>query len=351
MTLSSLKSSEDSLCCNDLETHDFRENLTAEVALFHACEHVICDLEASIFSSRLSIPLQCNEKSLVEAHNLNSFRPTSLPLISDIRPIRQFSSCGDLCSDGSLREINCQRLFKSLDCICDGCGTSERGDVEDDFENESPDPCQTALIAGGLVRVLARDFFDHNATPPLRLQRLRVRLASMSDTDWVAALSEVTCQYHRRTGDHLNLSSSYFDMTTSLSSQRQTHGVKSDPLLPTTVSPSPYRLLPSTNSGQRQLPVGVENFFRSASTEWRSENDYGVGRLTSKRLIISPIIPKEKRKGILLSQENHCFGCGVYVETKYLRSLRFCEYFGRFFCCVCHANTLMVVPGALLHSW
>uniref|UniRef100_A0A5K3EYA5 DUF4206 domain-containing protein n=1 Tax=Mesocestoides corti TaxID=53468 RepID=A0A5K3EYA5_MESCO len=277
MTLSSLKSSEDSLCCNDLETHDFRENLTAEVALFHACEHVICDLEASIFSSRLSIPLQCNEKSLVEAHNLNSFRPTSLPLISDIRPIRQFSSCGDLCSDGSLREINCQRLFKSLDCICDGCGTSERGDVEDDFENESPDPCQTALIAGGLVRVLARDFFDHNATPPLRLQRLRVRLASMSDTDWVAALSEVTCQYHRRTGDHLNLSSSYFDMTTSLSSQR--------------------------------------------------------------------------RKGILLSQENHCFGCGVYVETKYLRSLRFCEYFGRFFCCVCHANTLMVVPGALLHSW
>ncbi|VDD81600.1 unnamed protein product [Mesocestoides corti] len=212
-------------------------------------------------------------------------------------------------------QINCQRLFKSLDCICDGCGTSERGDVEDDFENESPDPCQTALIAGGLVRVLARDFFDHNATPPLRLQRLRVRLASMSDTDWVAALSEVTCQYHRRTGDHLNLSSSYFDMTTSLSSQRQTHGVKSDPLLPTTVSPSPYRLLPSTNSGQRQLPVGVENFFRSASTEWRSENDYGVGRLTSKRLIISPIIPKEKRKGILLSQENHCFGCGVYVET------------------------------------
>ncbi|VEL08487.1 unnamed protein product [Protopolystoma xenopodis] len=28
--------------------------------------------------------------------------------------------------------------------------------------------------------------------------------------------------------------------------------------------------------------------------------------------------------------------------------MRFCEYFSRFFCCVCHSNTLMVLPGPVV---
>ncbi|VDN10932.1 unnamed protein product [Dibothriocephalus latus] len=31
--------------------------------------------------------------------------------------------------------------------------------------------------------------------------------------------------------------------------------------------------------------------------------------------------------------------------------MRFCEYFGCFFCCTCHTNTLMVVPSAVLYHW
>lgn len=31
--------------------------------------------------------------------------------------------------------------------------------------------------------------------------------------------------------------------------------------------------------------------------------------------------------------------------------MRFCEFFGRYFCCVCHSNTLMTLPGNLVTCW
>ncbi|KAM3172061.1 hypothetical protein ACTXT7_015328 [Hymenolepis weldensis] len=40
-----------------------------------------------------------------------------------------------------------------------------------------------------------------------------------------------------------------------------------------------------------------------------------------------------------------------FFSTEYLRSMRFCEYFGRFFCSMCHSNTLMALPGALVQTW
>ncbi|TGZ63980.1 hypothetical protein CRM22_006610 [Opisthorchis felineus] len=68
-------------------------------------------------------------------------------------------------------------------------------------------------------------------------------------------------------------------------------------------------------------------------------------------LLLTPPIPKAKRKSILSSQNNRCAGCGTFIETRYLKRMRFCEFFGRYFCCVCHANTLMVLPGNLLTNW
>lgn len=55
-------------------------------------------------------------------------------------------------------------------------------------------------------------------------------------------------------------------------------------------------------SSQRNLPVGVEDFFRSALVEQRVENSNNfrgsltgnLNLLSSGHLIISPIIPKEK---------------------------------------------------------
>ncbi|CAH8451516.1 unnamed protein product [Heterobilharzia americana] len=68
-------------------------------------------------------------------------------------------------------------------------------------------------------------------------------------------------------------------------------------------------------------------------------------------LLINPPVLKSKRKAILASQNNRCAGCGAFIETRYLKRMRFCEFFGRYFCCVCHSNTLMTLPGNLLTSW
>ncbi|KAF7257664.1 hypothetical protein EG68_04695 [Paragonimus skrjabini miyazakii] len=68
-------------------------------------------------------------------------------------------------------------------------------------------------------------------------------------------------------------------------------------------------------------------------------------------LLTSPPVPRSKRKTIMASQRNRCAGCGAFVETRYLKRMRFCEFFGKFFCCVCHVNTLMVLPGNLLTNW
>ncbi|CAH8829146.1 unnamed protein product [Trichobilharzia szidati] len=68
-------------------------------------------------------------------------------------------------------------------------------------------------------------------------------------------------------------------------------------------------------------------------------------------LLINPPVHKSKRKAILTNQNNRCAGCGAFIETRYLKRMRFCEFFGRYFCCVCHSNTLMTLPGNLLTCW
>lgn len=68
-------------------------------------------------------------------------------------------------------------------------------------------------------------------------------------------------------------------------------------------------------------------------------------------LLINAPVLKSKRKMILLNQNNCCAGCGLFVETAYLKRMRFCEFFGQFFCCVCHTNTLMILPGTIVTAW
>ena len=77
---------------------------------------------------------------------------------------------------------------------------------------------------------------------------------------------------------------------------------EADPLLsPTLGKPIGMTSTPPV-SGQRNLPVGVADFFRSSSVELKAEGTGGGGNgagsninlLSSRHLIISPIIPKEK---------------------------------------------------------
>ncbi|KAL5109237.1 pre-rRNA 2'-O-ribose RNA methyltransferase FTSJ3 [Taenia crassiceps] len=357
-------SSIDALFYDETGAPDFREDLTSEVALFNACEHLIGELEVSTFSSRLPKALRHAEKILIEANNLQSFHLLSLPprLTSSLL---RFSSIQNVTTLQT--EYHYHRRVRSFDCHLnsppDGSSFDE---MAIDCASEVLEPCQTSLVAGGLVRVIVQESFSRFFLLPLRIRRLQVRLASMSDTDWVAAfpsfpfrlnmeanIRDVFGDHHcasHRLGLPKILSFSSLCEAGSITKSSHINNSGFDPLLSSEAPPL------TTVSSQRQLPVGIENFFRNTSTEQKDgavspSGNGGPNRLTSKRLIISPIIPKERRKGILLNQQNRCFGCGVFVETRYLRSLRFCEYFGRFFCCVCHANTLMVVPGALLHAW
>lgn len=124
--------------------------------------------------------------------------------------------------------------------------------------------------------------------------------------------------------------------------------------------PEPLRYPPSLRSEVGTTwSVGVENYFRNVCTSNAaaarhrpSSSRFATSFMSGgHQLITSAPVPKSKRQSILVGQRNHCAGCGVHVETKYLRSMRFCEYFGCFFCCTCHTNTLMVVPGAVLYHW
>lgn len=56
---------------------DFKEDLTTEIALFHACEDVICTLEAAMFTSRLPKSQQKVERLLVDMNDL--LGPSMLP--------------------------------------------------------------------------------------------------------------------------------------------------------------------------------------------------------------------------------------------------------------------------------
>ncbi|KAL5960466.1 Run domain Beclin-1-interacting and cysteine-rich domain-containing protein, partial [Taenia solium] len=304
-------SSIDALFYDESGAPDFREDLTSEVALFHACEHLIGELEASTFSSRLPKALHHAEKALVEANNLQSFYLPSPPRI--VSSLLRFSSIQNVTT---LQTVHCyRRRVRSLDCRLNShpdCSPFDETAI--DCASEVLEPCQTSLVAGGLVRAIVQESFSRFFLLPLRIRRLQERLASMLGLPKILSFSSL-CE------------------TGSLTKSRQiSNNSGLDPLLSSETPPL------ATVSNQRQLPVGVENFFRNTSTEQKNgtvsgSGDGGPSRLISKRLIISPIIPKER------------------LVCKYLRSLRFCEYFGRFFCCVCHANTLMVVPGALLHAW
>ena len=53
--------------------------------------------------------------------------------------------------------------------------------------NGGVEPCQTALVAGGLVRLVTQEIFGPYCTSlPIRLRQLQDRLASVLDSGWIA---------------------------------------------------------------------------------------------------------------------------------------------------------------------
>ncbi|CAL8071935.1 unnamed protein product [Calicophoron daubneyi] len=118
------------------------------------------------------------------------------------------------------------------------------------------------------------------------------------------------------------------------------------------------KLLPNNEPEQRSTPAVDHNSDPNFATLRpkteifdNCETISAICTPLSYELLKNPPLPKSKRKSVLLSQHNRCAGCGTFIETRYIKRMRFCEFFGKYFCCVCHTNTLMILPGNVLSNW
>lgn len=50
-------------------------------------------------------------------------------------------------------------------------------------------------------------------------------------------------------------------------------------------------------------------------------------------------------------QDFRCAGCSMRVEVKYMKTYRFCYYFGKFFCTSCHSGHAHVLPAKVVERW
>ncbi len=180
----------------DLEPLDFQEGLTSEAALFQACEHLISELEAASLSSSLPKELKLIEKVLVDSRSFLEYREPSPPRQRRRRHRQRFASSENLTieeEEDSVQALRSDHHRRRRRHSLDSIPTTHSSPDDDDPSTSvtpvpdftSPEPCQAALIAGGLVRVLARANFTHPL--PLRLRRLQEHVASLSDADWVAS--------------------------------------------------------------------------------------------------------------------------------------------------------------------
>ncbi|KAG8445041.1 hypothetical protein GDO86_009979 [Hymenochirus boettgeri] len=57
-------------------------------------------------------------------------------------------------------------------------------------------------------------------------------------------------------------------------------------------------------------------------------------------------------KKVAVTKQNYrCAGCGIRIESDYIKRLRYCEYLGKYFCQCCHENAQSVIPGRIIRKW
>ncbi|XP_069748542.1 LOW QUALITY PROTEIN: protein associated with UVRAG as autophagy enhancer [Narcine bancroftii] len=59
----------------------------------------------------------------------------------------------------------------------------------------------------------------------------------------------------------------------------------------------------------------------------------------------------QKRECVVAAQKSLCAGCGTWIDSKYIKKLRYCEYLGKYFCECCHLNEESLIPGRILMKW
>lgn len=53
----------------------------------------------------------------------------------------------------------------------------------------------------------------------------------------------------------------------------------------------------------------------------------------------------------MATQNWRCTGCGSKVNEAYFPRMRFCFYFGKYFCPCCHSNNTYYVPAKVVRKW
>ncbi|KAE8603599.1 hypothetical protein XENTR_v10014382 [Xenopus tropicalis] len=67
--------------------------------------------------------------------------------------------------------------------------------------------------------------------------------------------------------------------------------------------------------------------------------------------IIFNIHTAPTKKAAVTKQNYRCAGCGIRIESDYIKRLRYCEYLGKYFCQCCHENAQSVIPGRIIRKW
>ncbi|OCT78549.1 hypothetical protein XELAEV_18029639mg [Xenopus laevis] len=67
--------------------------------------------------------------------------------------------------------------------------------------------------------------------------------------------------------------------------------------------------------------------------------------------IIFNIHTAPTKKVAVTKQNYRCAGCGIRIESDYIKRLRYCEYLGKYFCQCCHENAQSVIPGRIIRKW
>ncbi|XP_033118263.1 run domain Beclin-1-interacting and cysteine-rich domain-containing protein-like [Anneissia japonica] len=113
---------------------------------------------------------------------------------------------------------------------------------------------------------------------------------------------------------------------------------------------APQALLPLPKS----VPISPDQADNINTSSLTGKNTRIRGNLDwapPRAQIVFNVHQTQKRKVVMMKQNQRCAGCGMKVEVGYQKRLRYCHYLGKYFCHCCHNNSTAVIPGRILEKW
>uniref|UniRef100_A0A914WT35 Rubicon Homology domain-containing protein n=1 Tax=Plectus sambesii TaxID=2011161 RepID=A0A914WT35_9BILA len=93
-----------------------------------------------------------------------------------------------------------------------------------------------------------------------------------------------------------------------------------------------------SSSGEHSKKVRLRGTF-----EWAPPRKQWIFNLHPAQIKLRPMLEKQKYR---------CAGCGMKLDNKiYARRVRYCDYYGRFFCQCCHRGDKARIPARILQQW